>query len=230
MVGVCRYLEFQVSLAVPTLSYFIKSNFINSLLRGNEKAQKLKFMKKTIKKLIFIIVVALSLSSCATFFSSSSSSVQYDKTYPLASYSTLINGYWGDWKKTTDYAGNYNYKVRTKYSMQSLEILIYEKDKHPSDYAVKITIDKRTGKVHDKVWFSYQGTISTIEYLPINMDYGFNKCILDWNGNIWCRDFETHQCTIWCDNTMLRAIQENGLVGTINVFYGNGSGNGFTFR
>jgi hypothetical protein len=171
-------------------------------------------MKKMIKNFILVFVIVLSLSSCA--------SVQYNKVYPLASYSKLINGYWGDWQNNTkmDYSSqdkqNYIFLVQTSYNDQSLEILVYMWGLHPSQYIAKITIDKRTGKVYDKDWFSYQGTTSSRGQILVPI--GFNT------------DLKTVSCEIRCDKKMQKAIQKNGLYGTINVFYGNGLGNGFTFN
>jgi len=179
-------------------------------------------MEKIIKKLSFIIVVALSLSSCAT----SSSSVQYDKVYPLSSYCTLINGYWDDWKKLDSYAF-LDYRVQMHYNKESFEILIYETLSHPSDYYAKITINKGTGKVFDKDWFTYQGIISTKDKLPIN--YMTNRSPAE-EVELISKDYKTLQCEIRCDKEMQKAIQKNGLYGTMNVFYGNHSGNGFSFE
>jgi hypothetical protein len=175
-------------------------------------------MKKKYIKLSFSLLVILVLSSCI--------SIKFDRVYPLSSYCTLKSGYWDEWKRVKD-DYQYFYNVQTKYNAQSLEILIYEKDHHPSNYIAKITINKSTGKTHDADWYSYQGTISARD-IPIPMQ-----------TSIWERDirpdfdkgnYKTLKCEVRCDKTIQKAIQKNGLVGTINVFYGDGLGNGFTFH
>jgi len=43
-------------------------------------------------------------------------------------------------------------------------------------------------------------------------------------------DYKTIKCEIRCDGYMKRAVDKNGLVGTINVFYGSDAGNAFSFK
>ena len=174
--------------------------------------------KELLKRLSVLFIITLLLSSCGP---------SYNMVYPLYSHTMLKGGYWGDWKKAeTDYeSGSYfhSYRVQTSYTKQFLEILIYKRNNHPSDFAAKITINKSTGKVHNRDWFTYQGTIISKEipvYLGTNWSY-----LSDLNRE----DYKTLECEIRCDRTMQKAIQKNGLVGTINVFYGGGLGDAFLF-
>jgi len=169
------------------------------------------------------LILTFSLISCRA----TRSSVQYDKVYPFNSFCLLKDGYWGEWEKvTTDYqygTNRYFFQVQIKYSTQSLEILLYRRSDHPSDFQVKIIIDKRTGKVQNTDWFSYQGTITAKE-IPITRMSEYSS------SYIRVSDYKTIKCEIWCDNDMKRAIDKNGLIGTINLFYGGEFGNGFSFR
>ena len=167
------------------------------------------------------LFLVLLLSSCGT-------SHKFNKVYPLSSYAILKDGYWGKWEKVYwdqyNYSDKYYYLVQTHYNTQKLEIIIYWKNSHPSDYTAKIIIDKNTGKVHDSDWYSYQGTISS-RHIPVFRyvgNYGEYKHNSD--------DYKTLKCEIRCDKTMQKAILNNGLVGTINVFYGGGLGNAFSFQ
>ena len=175
----------------------------------------ISIMKKGIKRFSLLIVV-LSLSSCAAFFGYETP--QYNKVYPPRSYSLLKGGYWGKWGKFDSYS------VKTRYSPQSLEILIYHDYKHPSDYTAKIIIDKSTGKVHNKDWFSYQGTISS-KRIPVSI-YGYGSNI-EWKFD--SDSYKTLKCEIRCDKDMQKAIRKNGLYGIINIFYGDGLGDAFSF-
>ena len=168
-----------------------------------------------------LLLVSL-LSSCG-----STNQYQYNKVYPLASYCILKDGYWGEWEKVYreySYSDKYDYLVQVHYNTQKLEILIYWKNSHPSDYTAKIIIDKSTGKAHNSDWFSYQGTISA-RHIPV-FRYAGNYDAYDHNFD----DYKTLKCEIRGDKIAQKAIQNNGIVGTINVFYGGGLGNAFSFK
>lgn len=94
-------------------------------------------------------------------------------------------------------------------------IYIYYRFDHPSDYCMKITIDKRTRSNEGYGLFSsYKGSIEITD-----------KNILEDRLS----DKGIHTGTILCDEDMDRAIQNNGLVGALNVLYGNSLGRGFCF-
>jgi hypothetical protein len=102
-----------------------------------------------------------------------------------------------------------------------LEILIYNKGYHPSSFRAKIVIDKRTGKQQDADWTTYERTIMAKKApLYLNDTYPFPEL---------GETYHTIKCEIRCDKKMQKAIQKNGLVGTINIFYGNGKGDGISF-
>lgn len=172
-------------------------------------------------KLGALISFTFLLISCKTMTEGFGGTYHYDKVHSLYSYSILKGGYWGEWEKQySDYHG-YSYRVQTHYNAQKLDILIYHKNNHPSDYIAKITIDKTTGKEHNKDWFSYQGIISC-KQIPVLNAYSSSAHVSD--------AYKTLKCEIRCDEKMQKSIKENGLYGTVNLFYGNGMGDAFDFR
>lgn len=167
-----------------------------------KKIKKLK-LSKIISYQLFVLLFTI-VTSC-----SSLTGVKYDRIYPLHSTCILKNGLWGDWKNT------YSFKTYTEYSRNGLNVYIYYGD-HPSDYAIKIFIDKTTRSENGFGLFSsYDGEITVSENNTIN--YG----VINDNGKSKCR--------ILCDKKMDKSINKNGLVGTLNVMYNNGTGRGFTF-
>ena len=198
--------------------------------------------RKIFIRLVLLSIVNTLLFSCGT----KKTSYRYDRVYPPASYAELIDGYWGEWENlwTTSYSNSgidRYYKVQTKYNSQTLEILIYYKTKHPSDFKAKIIIDKKTGVQKDKTWTSYQGTITAT--IPSRL--GYNES-MELSGEIRALQAEriyqregeidnykrkhTINCEIRCNEDMQKAIQKNGLVGTINLFYSNGKGEAIEFK
>jgi len=191
--------------------------------------------RKIFIRLVLLSIVNTLLFSCGT----KKASYRYDIVYPPASYAELIDGYWGEWKSlwTTSFLNSETdryYNVQTRYNAQTLEILIYYKTNHPSNFKAKIIIDKRTGVQKDKTWTSYQGTITTT--VPSRLDYSE---LMELNGQTRAlerrdyRDYNkmhTINCEIWCDEKMQKAIQENGLAGIINLFYDNGKGEAIEFK
>lgn len=136
---------------------------------------------------------------------------QHDRVYPLYQTCLLKNGLWGDWERHFSY-----FSVQTEYNKVGLNIYLYAKGEHPSNYMIKIMIDKysRSNEGYG-LYSSYQGEVIVSE---IN--------ILDYTE---INDKGRHKCTILCDKDMDKAIQKNGLVGTLNILYGNGFGRGFNF-
>ena len=153
--------------------------------------------------------------SCSTY--------KYNKVYHPASYCAFINGYWGNWSAIGEY--NYHrYGVKIQYNAQSLEILIYEKGYHPSNFEAKIIINKKSGVQQDKDWTSYQGTI-TLKNAPLRLS---DAAYMRYNPN---PQYRTIPCKVNCDKRMQKAIQKNGLLGTISIFYNDGKmGDAITFR
>ena len=192
--------------------------------------------RKIFIRLVLLFIVNTLLFSCGT-------QKAYRYIYPPTSYCELINGYWGEWAKLEYLLGRY-YNVQTKYNAQTLEILIYYKENHPSNFKAKIIIDKRTGVQKDKTWTSYQGTItasvpSRLGYSPMaETDYQLkllqtNALEREANVDILNRSrdiMQTINCEIRCDANMQKAIRNNGLLGVINLFYSNGRGEAITFR
>lgn len=79
---------------------------------------------------------------------------------------------------------------------------------------MKITINKKTRSTNGYgLYSSYQGSIEVTD-----------RNIID----NWLNDEGIHMGTILCDEDMDKAIQKNGLVGTLNVLY-DGIGRGFYF-
>jgi hypothetical protein len=175
--------------------------------------------RKIFIKLSLLLIVTVLLSSCGT------RKAFYRYVYPPASYSELRDGYWGEWKELTEYGDRYYYNIQTKYDAQTLEILIYYKERHPSDFKAKIIIDKRTGVQKDKTWTSYRGTITAA--MPTRLDYKYINELLDAST---FGEKHTINCEIRCDADMQKAIQKNGLFGVMNLFYGNGMGDALHFQ
>jgi hypothetical protein len=168
--------------------------------------------KTIINALILPLFAAVLLTSCK------SSSIQYNKVYTVSHYAVLRDGFWGEWKSA------YYYSVSTNYDSESLEIRIYHGSDHPADYSVKITIDKTTCKITNKkpksqndIVCEYQGVLSS-QKIPIIDLY---RSLLSYNSDV--------RCTIRCDADIQKSITQNGLYGTMNVFYGDGLGNAFSF-
>lgn len=165
-------------------------------------------------KVFFILLfTSLLLSSCST----------YNKVHPLSSVCSYKDGVWGDWESTSLNIGNYtsyDYSVRTQYNSQYLTIYIYRS--HPSEYDVKIEIDKYSRKYQSEGWYSFKGKISIGKAPSYKIDTTY-------------KDFgKTNYCDFLCDEKMMKSINKNGLKGTINSFYINSDydkvGIGFTFR
>ncbi len=158
-------------------------------------------------KYLLISLFALLLVSCGSS----------NKVHNLSSETVFKNGYWGDWNSTYyPYLNEYMYNVQTYYNADILNIVLYSKNIHPSDYDINIAINKKSGKVYDKTWYSYQGMIS------IGKINNINPHILGDNG-------KTYNCEIRCDEKMRKAINKNGLYGTMNIYY-NGVGRAFSFH
>ena len=202
--------------------------------------------KKILQKLSLSLIITLLLISCGTSRSQiqTQSSIQYDKSYPLDSYSLLKDGYWGEWERLGRdskgmrgeiYHKTYDYRVQVNYNAQSFEILIYESGKHPSNFIAKINIVKRTGAINDNGWFTYQGTITALKEIPLVYRYQTYHDVTIPRKSFPIpafelrNDYKTISCTIQCNSEMKKAIDSNGLYGTINLFYGNGTGNAFIF-
>lgn len=155
-------------------------------------------MKMRILVFTFLCIV---LSSCGI-------RTQYNKVYPLYQTCALKNGLWGNWEN------QYSFKIQEQYNNEAIYIYIYYQHDHPSDYCMKITINKRSRSSDGHgLYSSYMGGIEVK-----------NTNIID----NWLNDAGIHTATILCDEKMDKAIQKNGLVGTLNVLY-NGIGRGFTF-
>lgn len=56
---------------------------------------------------------------------------------------------WGDWER------KYSFKVQTEYNKWGLVIYLYYNGNHPSNYDMKIMIDKSSQKEIDEEWVSY---------------------------------------------------------------------------
>lgn len=152
-------------------------------------------------RIILLTFLLIALSSCGI-------RVQHNKAYPLYSTSTLKDGLWGDWEN------QYSFEVTGHYDSAAMYIYIYNKYNHPSEYCMKITINKKTRSTNGYgLYSSYQGSIEVT-----------NRNIIDY----WLNDEGVHIGTILCDEDMDKAIQKNGLVGTLNVLY-DGIGRGFYF-
>lgn len=158
-------------------------------------------------RIILLTFLLIALSSCGI-------RLQYDKVYPLYKTNTLKNGLWGDWKEQYVFLQSQSYAIRIQYNSEAMYIYIYNKYNHPSEYCMKITINKKTRSTNGYgLYSSYQGSIEVT-----------NRNIIDY----WLNDEGVHIGTILCDEDMDKAIQKNGLVGTLNVLY-DGIGRGFYF-
>lgn len=158
------------------------------------------------KYIVFLLlfIVFISCSSVKETFGLT----QYDRIYPLYQTCVRKDNIWGDWER------KYSFKVRTEYNKWGLVIYLYYGN-HPSNYDIKIMIDKSSQKEIDEEWVSYNGSVVVSKTNVI--DYGMLE------------DTGQQVCTILCDKQMNRAIKKNGLVGTLNILYNNGTGRGFTF-
>ena len=163
-------------------------------------------------KVSFILLfTSLLLSSCST----------YNKVHPLSSVCSYKDGIWGNWKSTISF-NSYDYSVRTHYNSQYLTVYIYKSYSHPSEYDIKIEIDKYSKKYQSEGWYSFKGKISIGKYPSFTIDTEYK----DWG--------KTNYCDFLCDENMVKSINKNGLKGTINSFYINSNydkvGLGFTFH
>lgn len=154
-----------------------------------------------LKSLILILLALFTFSSCGI-------GLKYNTVYPLYQTCVLKNGLWGNWEN------QYSFEVAGQYNSEVMSIYIYYKDDHPSDYCMKITINKKIRSIDGHgLYSSYEGSIEVT-----------NNNIID----SWLNDTGIHTATILCDEKMDKAIENNGFVGTLNVLY-NGIGRGFTF-
>jgi hypothetical protein len=161
-------------------------------------------------KTIALSVSILFLSSCGILIPNTGSP---SKCYNPYSYSILKDGLWGAWQ-TYDIAG---YSSHIRYNSKQCEVFIYNPYGHPSDYDFKITIRKDTAISDGDGWTSYQGEISIGQYTSIADTYTLRD------------QGKTIRATIKADKKMTSALEKNGLWGTLNIFYGDGKGRGFTF-
>lgn len=159
------------------------------------------------KYLLLILSLVLVSFSCSISYKIP---IQYSKSYPLYSTCVRKDGLWGEWDK------HYSiYQTKCQYNDKMMHIYIYFTYSHPSEYYMKITIDKTARSDNGFGLFSsYKGSIEITE-----------KNLID----NWLNDKGTYSGTILCDEDMDKAIQQNGVVGTLNVLYGNNLGRGFTF-
>ncbi|KAA6329411.1 hypothetical protein EZS27_021774 [termite gut metagenome] len=80
-------------------------------------------------RLNLLFAFTLALSSCKVMTEGFGGTYHYDKVHPLASYSILKDGYWGEWKKVYreyqySFSEKYDYRVQTHYISLQKEILM----------------------------------------------------------------------------------------------------------
>lgn len=178
---------------------------------------KFVFLCKIMNIRYVISLVFLLLTSCAS----------YNKVHPLISTNSYRSGIWGNWKNTYyTYSTHisYNYIVTTQYNSQYLTIYIHSPYSHPSEYEVKMEIDKSSRINQIEKWYTFNGKISIGKYYYMRSDLPY--VITEDCGS-------TNTCEFLCDEDMIKSILKNGLKGTINVFYNNAEhekvGMGFVF-
>jgi hypothetical protein len=207
------------------------------------------------------LLLILSLTSCGSSKPSAAAkydtvkydTVKYNVVHGLSQYCILQNGLWGDWMQPL-FRGVFSmgveqniWRVKTQNSLSVLNIYIYRDGRHTSDFEVKISIDKNTGKPSDTSngWTAYQGTLTSAHKLPVcfptsesyagvTLTQNETTTIYKYNYAESCTSVISEggelRCSFIVDEKMQKAIQSNGLIGVISAFYGDGLGNGFSFK
>jgi hypothetical protein len=179
----------------------------------------------------------LLMSSCV----SQNAGVSYNNVYTLTQYCDRIDGVWGVWKK--NYSEFYTvggwYAVTTQYNSLQTDIFIYYENKHPSEFNLKFTINKTSAQlINDGIFaggceYTGRAIFFNNELLTKGLHYLHEvEVVAEMSGYAQSNKAQKYDIpiTIRCDKEMKKALDNNGLYGTLNILYSNSnSGTGLIF-
>jgi hypothetical protein len=149
-----------------------------------------------------------------------------------------------------------SFGVKVQYTSQIMDVFIYkitkfdvsQSNNHPSKYILKFTIDKATAKpVENGVIFSGRASFYDENLLTKDLGHAYSLGDILWHSRLGTYMYNSTYggderaksesdipqydipVTFWCDQDMKKAIENNGLYGTINIHYFNDTATGLFF-